>query len=179
MLATEPRRQHGTDRVVRVAWQIVEQHGLVVSWDSGLPATTLALYGFSRALDAGLIVLHERLRALPQVEAEAILHEGGHHCTTSILGVPDGCSEDYMKNVRRRAERAACQWAAEQAIPFRELAEVAGDLVDSYDVADYFECSHRFAQLALKIYRGPFLGKQGRVSEALVRLFGRVERERA
>ena len=179
MTTTASQGQRRLDRVVRIAWEQVEKHGLVVDWDSALPPTTLALYAYSRALEAGIILLHSRLRALPQQEAEAILHEAGHHCTISAIGVPGDCSVDYLANVLRRGERAASQWAAEQAIPFRELEAVSADLRDSYDVADYFECSHRFALTALKIYRGPYLGKQGAVREDLIRLFARVEREKA
>lgn len=67
-----------------LAWRIVAEQGLVVSWDGDLSPGTAALYGFSRALDAGLVVLHERLRTVLQLETEAILHEAGHHFTLDV-----------------------------------------------------------------------------------------------
>lgn len=164
--------------VVALAWHLADAMGFRVKSGAALPDSVDA-WAFSLADGSACILLSERLAATPTEEAEALLHELAHHNTVTMLGDVTGLTPWQLQRAIDRAEAYARRWAAEQAIPFRELEQVAADLRDSYDVADYFECSHRFAQAALRIYTGPFLGKQGAVSDDLVRLFKRIDRERA
>lgn len=171
-------RTPSPDRLVALAWAIASAGSLHVRHDGELPEWLLGCYGFYRRRAVGLVSLNQRLQANPLAEAEVLLHELGHHHNPTLLGDIAACTAWQYATALSRSELYACRWARDRAIPLDELAAVASDLANSFDVADHFGTTHGFALQAIDLYRHQYAGSQT-LDPSVRALFARVEQEGA
>lgn len=127
--------------------------------------------------DRDVILLGRHLDPLPMRQAEALLHELGHRHSPTMLGRVGDCSPWQIGQALSRSEAWAQRWAASHAIPMADLTRRAGDLRDSFDVADAYGCSHAYARHVVALYCRLFAENERIAPWELVRLFRRASRE--
>ena len=114
-----------------------------------LPYPLLGLYDY-RHNEIPMILLDSSLKTDRKLLRCVLSEEIGHHFTTSQNIMVFSRKDNY---VYMKYEKLALWWATKYLMPLKELIKVINSgLFLTYEIAEHFEVTERFAGIGLKLY---------------------------
>ncbi len=127
---------------------LAEDEEILVRFCS-LPADLLGAY-YSANSNQMVILLHGKIKHNRRLLRCVLAEELGHHFTTSHNLLAFARTGHYERD---KCERLAVWWAVQHLMPLdRLIAAVNSGLFFTYELAEHFDVTERFAGTGIKLY---------------------------
>jgi len=147
-------------------FKLADREGILVGFFD-LPWGILGAYRSIKGKPP-VILLHKKIKHRHALLRCILAEELGHHFTTAHDLLVFARSYKYLA---MKHEKLALWWATKYLIPFSELVEAVNrGLLLTHELAEHFDVTERFMEIALKLYY-----KKRR--DAMVRLMIKVPEE--